>query len=63
MHYVNELGPCQRSLSDAGRALIADEACASEAWMTAQLGGLGETQLVILRDAVDIIGALVSGSE
>lgn len=51
------------SLSDSGKTLIADEASAREAWMTAQLAGLNETQLVILRDAVDIIGALVSDSE
>jgi len=51
------------SLSPAGHALIADEASAREAWMTAQLAGLDETQLAVLRDAVDIIGALVSDSE
>ena len=51
------------SLSPAGYALIADEASAREAWMTAQLAGLDETQLAVLRDAVDIIGALVSDSE
>ncbi|MDJ0393809.1 MarR family transcriptional regulator [Rhodococcus sp. G-MC3] len=51
------------SLSPSGRTLIADEASAREAWMTAQLAGLNETQLVVLRDAVDIIGALVSDSE
>ena len=51
------------SLSPAGQTLIADEASAREAWMTAQLSGLSETQLTVLRDAVDIIGALVSDSE
>ena len=51
------------SLSDSGKTLIVDEASAREAWMTAQLAGLNETQLVILRDAVDIIGAMVSDSE
>lgn len=51
------------SLSPAGRELIADEASAREAWMTAQLAGLGPEQLDTLRDAVTIIGALVSDSE
>lgn len=51
------------SLSPAGQALIADEASAREAWMTAQLAGLDEAQLTILRDAVDIIGSLVSDSD
>lgn len=51
------------SLSQAGHALIADEASAREAWMTAKLAGLDGTQLAILRDAVHIIGALVSDSE
>lgn len=51
------------SLSPAGQTLIADEASAREAWMTAQLAGLNETQLATLRDAVGIISALVSDSE
>lgn len=51
------------SLSQSGNTLIADEASAREAWMTSQLAGLNETQLVVLRDAVDIIGALVNDSE
>ena len=51
------------SLSKAGNDLIADEASAREAWMTAQLSGLGPEQLDILREAVDIISALVSDSE
>lgn len=51
------------SLSPSGQALIADEASAREAWMTAQLAGLDEGQLSVLRDAVDIIAALVSDSE
>ncbi|SNS41481.1 MarR family protein [Rhodococcoides kyotonense] len=51
------------SLSSAGKELIADEASAREAWMTAQLEGLDGAQLAVLRDAVDIIGALVSDSE
>lgn len=51
------------SLSPSGLALIADEASAREAWMTAQLAELNETQLTTLRDAVDIIGTVVSDSE
>lgn len=51
------------SLSPAGQELIADEASAREAWMTAQLAGLEADQLTVLRDAVNIIGALVSESE
>ncbi|WP_186629213.1 MarR family winged helix-turn-helix transcriptional regulator [Rhodococcus sp. BP22] len=51
------------SLSPSGNTLIADEASAREAWMTSQLAGLNETQLVVLRDAVDIIGALVNDSD
>ncbi|MCZ4076659.1 MarR family transcriptional regulator [Rhodococcus sp. H36-A4] len=51
------------SLSPSGHTLIADEASAREAWMTSQLAGLNEIQLVVLRDAVDIIGALVNDSE
>ncbi|MGA9871400.1 MAG: MarR family transcriptional regulator [Rhodococcus sp. (in: high G+C Gram-positive bacteria)] len=51
------------SLSDTGRTLIADEASAREAWMTAQLAGLEEAQLGVLREAVDIISALVNDSE
>lgn len=51
------------SLSPAGQTLIADEASAREAWMTAQLAGLDEGQLTILREAVGIISALVNDSE
>ncbi len=51
------------SLSPAGRTLIADEASAREAWMTAQLAGLDEAQLTVLRDAVGIIGAIINDSE
>ncbi|WP_042940124.1 MarR family transcriptional regulator [Rhodococcus sp. AW25M09] len=51
------------SLSPAGEELIADEASAREAWMTAQLAGLEPDQLDTLRDAVTIIGALVNDSE
>ena len=51
------------SLSPSGHTLIADEASAREAWMTSQSAGLNDTQLVVLRDAVDIIGALVNDSD
>lgn len=51
------------SLSDAGRALIADETSAREAWMTEQLSGLTDDQLVVLTSAVDIMKQIVADSE
>lgn len=51
------------SLSPAGRALIADEASAREAWMTEQLSTLTEDQLVVLTRAVAIMKQIVAESE
>lgn len=51
------------SLSSAGRALIADEASAREAWMTEQLSTLTEEQLVVLTRAVAIMKQIVAESE
>ncbi|NQE66416.1 putative HTH-type transcriptional regulator [Nocardia gamkensis] len=51
------------SLSQAGRALIADEASAREAWMTEQLSTLTEEQLVVLTRAVAIMKQIVAESE
>ncbi|MET8652897.1 MULTISPECIES: MarR family winged helix-turn-helix transcriptional regulator [Nocardia] len=51
------------SLSPAGRALIADEASAREAWMTEQLSTLTDEQLVVLTQAVGIMKQIVSESE
>ncbi|MGN2641786.1 MarR family winged helix-turn-helix transcriptional regulator [Nocardia takedensis] len=51
------------SLSPAGRALIADEASAREAWMTEQLSSLSEDQLVVLTRAVAIMKQIVAESE
>lgn len=51
------------SLSDAGRALIADENEAREAWLTERLSDLDEGQLATLRDAVEIITALVADAD
>lgn len=51
------------SLSSAGRALIADEASAREAWMTEQLSTLTEEQLVVLNRAVAIMKQIVAESE
>ncbi|MFQ6397839.1 MarR family winged helix-turn-helix transcriptional regulator [Nocardia sp. KC 131] len=51
------------SLSDAGRALIADETSAREAWMTEQLSTLTDEQLVVLTKAVGIMKQLVTESE
>ncbi len=51
------------SLSPAGRALIADEASAREAWMTEQLSTLTEEQLVVLTRAVAIMKQIVAESE
>ncbi|WP_039795108.1 MarR family winged helix-turn-helix transcriptional regulator [Nocardia araoensis] len=51
------------SLSPAGRALIADEASAREAWMTERLSTLTEEQLVVLTRAVAIMKQIVTESE
>lgn len=51
------------SLSAEGRALLADEASAREAWMTEQLSTLPEDQLVVLTRAVAIMKQIVSESE
>lgn len=51
------------SLSPAGRALIADETSAREAWMTEQLSTLTDEQLVVLTRAVGIMKQLVDDSE
>ncbi len=51
------------SLSPAGRALIADEASAREAWMTEQLSTLTEEQLIVLTRAVAIMKQIVAESE
>lgn len=51
------------SLSDAGRALIDDETSAREAWMTEQLSGLTDDQLVVLTRAVGIMKQIVAESE
>ncbi|MFD8244718.1 MarR family winged helix-turn-helix transcriptional regulator [Nocardia sp. NPDC059691] len=51
------------SLSPAGRALIADEASAREAWMTERLSTLTEDQLVVLTRAVAIMKQIVAESE
>ncbi|WP_406269956.1 MarR family transcriptional regulator [Nocardia sp. NBC_00881] len=51
------------SLSSAGRALIADETSAREAWMTEQLTTLTDEQLVVLTRAVAIMKQIVSESE
>lgn len=51
------------SLTDSGRALLADEASAREEWMTEQLSGLTGDQLQILRQAVVIMQQLVDQSE
>ncbi|WP_174185996.1 MarR family winged helix-turn-helix transcriptional regulator [Nocardia barduliensis] len=51
------------SLSSAGRALIADETSAREAWMTEQLSTLTEEQLVVLTRAVAIMKQIVAESE
>ncbi|KIA66275.1 MULTISPECIES: MarR family winged helix-turn-helix transcriptional regulator [Nocardia] len=51
------------SLSEAGRALIADETNAREAWMTEQLSGLTEDQIVVLTRAVGIMKQIVDESE
>ncbi|MBF6124983.1 MarR family winged helix-turn-helix transcriptional regulator [Nocardia brasiliensis] len=51
------------SLSEAGRALIADETNAREVWMTEQLSGLTEDQIVVLTRAVGIMKQIVDESE
>ncbi len=51
------------SLSAAGRALIADETHAREAWMTEQLSGLRPEQLLVLSEAVSIMKQIVDESE
>ncbi|MEU0538636.1 MarR family transcriptional regulator [Nocardia sp. NPDC005978] len=51
------------SLSEQGRALIADETHAREAWMTEQLGGLTPDQLAVLEEAVSIMKTIVAESE
>lgn len=51
------------SLSEQGRALIADETHAREAWMTEQLGGLTPDQLAVLEQAVSIMKTIVAESE
>ncbi|MFI9506103.1 MarR family winged helix-turn-helix transcriptional regulator [Nocardia sp. NPDC052566] len=51
------------SLSEAGRALIDDETSAREAWMTDQLSGLTDDQLVVLTRAVGIMKQIVAESE
>lgn len=51
------------SLSDAGRALIADENQAREAWMTDQLSQLTPSQVGVLREAVGIMKQIVDESE
>ncbi|MGQ4600274.1 MarR family transcriptional regulator [Nocardia sp. R6R-6] len=51
------------SLSAAGRALIADETSAREAWMTEQLSTLSAEQLVVLSRAVAIMKQIVAESE
>lgn len=51
------------SLSEAGEAVLADEASAREAWMTEQLSTLSEAQLEVLGEAVAIIKQIVAESE
>ncbi|UFS95208.1 MarR family winged helix-turn-helix transcriptional regulator [Nocardia huaxiensis] len=51
------------SLSEAGRALIADETHAREAWMTEQLATLRPDQLKTLNEAVGIMKQIVDESE
>ncbi|GAA5066099.1 MarR family winged helix-turn-helix transcriptional regulator [Nocardia callitridis] len=47
------------SLADAGRALIADENSAREAWMTERLSTLTADQLEVIAGAVEIMRQLV----
>ncbi|MFB7721302.1 MarR family winged helix-turn-helix transcriptional regulator [Nocardia sp. NPDC058058] len=51
------------SLSESGRALIADETHAREAWMTDQLSNLSPDQLAVLEQAVGIMKQIVDESE
>ncbi|MVU79174.1 MarR family transcriptional regulator [Nocardia sp. ET3-3] len=51
------------SLSPAGRALVADENQAREAWMTDQLSKLSPDQLKVLTEAVGIMKYIVDESE
>ncbi|MEV6069997.1 MarR family transcriptional regulator [Nocardia sp. NPDC052001] len=51
------------SLSENGRALIADETHAREAWMTDQLSNLSPDQLAVLEQAVGIMKQIVDESE
>ncbi|MFD6391029.1 MarR family winged helix-turn-helix transcriptional regulator [Nocardia sp. NPDC055029] len=51
------------SLSPAGRALVADETHAREAWMTDQLSRLRPEQIEILDRAVEIMNQIVAESE
>lgn len=51
------------TLSGAGQALLADETHAREVWMNEQLSVLRDDQLNTLREAVEIISAMVIDSE
>ncbi|SDC75521.1 DNA-binding transcriptional regulator, MarR family [Rhodococcus tukisamuensis] len=51
------------SLTDAGRALLADETSAREKWMTDRLAALDPEQRDLLRRSVDIIGGMVNTTE
>ncbi|ONM50735.1 MarR family winged helix-turn-helix transcriptional regulator [Nocardia donostiensis] len=51
------------SLSEAGSALIADEASAREEWMTDRLSTLAPEQLDVLARAVAIMNQIVTDSE
>lgn len=51
------------SLSEAGRAVLADEASAREAWMTERLSTLPAAQLDVLTEAVAIMKQIVTESE
>ncbi|WP_336087174.1 MarR family winged helix-turn-helix transcriptional regulator [Nocardia sp. SSK8] len=51
------------SLTPAGRALVADETHAREAWMTDQLSVLDSQQLAVLDQAVAIMNEIVANSE
>lgn len=51
------------SLTDTGRALLADETSAREKWMTDRLAALDPEQRDLLRRSVDIIGGMVNTTE
>lgn len=51
------------SLTDGGRALLADETSAREKWMTDRLAALDPEQRDLLRRSVDIIGGMVNTTE